>query len=153
MSNTLKDWSTMVAICMTIDTIKCWQLWYAIQRWCNTNIFLTKYEYCHGGEWSGKGKLQSYSNKIISLYKATLDDMIRAFMQIAIYKAWLKGDLMGKVSIWLPWNLKRLPSVVIHRCWMMPWRQKMLTPWIVLWRASKFFGSTKQKLDMPPSVD
>ena len=30
------------------------------------------------------------------LYEATVDNMIRAFMQIANYRAWFKGGLDGK---------------------------------------------------------
>ena len=40
--------------------------------------------------------LQNTNNKIIYLYEIAMDDMIRAFMQIANYWTWLKGDSNGK---------------------------------------------------------
>ena len=46
--------------------------------------------------------LKKYDTKRICLYKATMDDMIDVFIQIANYKAWLKGVLMVKVLIWHP---------------------------------------------------
>ena len=46
--------------------------------------------------------LQQSGNKMTCLYEATVDDMIHAFMQIANYRAWLKGVLMVKVLIQHP---------------------------------------------------
>jgi hypothetical protein len=43
--------------------------------------------------------LQQSGNKMICLYEATVDNMIRAFIQIANYWTWLKGGLMVKVLI------------------------------------------------------
>ena len=40
--------------------------------------------------------LQQSGNKMICLYEATVDDMIRVFMQIGNYRTWLKGELDGK---------------------------------------------------------
>ena len=40
--------------------------------------------------------LQQSGNKMICLYEATVDDMIRAFMQIANYQTWLKWGFDGK---------------------------------------------------------
>ena len=40
--------------------------------------------------------LQQSGNKMTCLYEATVDDMIRAFIQIANYWAWLKEGLHGK---------------------------------------------------------
>src|ERR1700737_618984 len=40
--------------------------------------------------------LQQFGNKITCLYKATVDDLICAFMQIANYMLWLRGGSAGK---------------------------------------------------------
>ena len=40
--------------------------------------------------------LQQSGNMMTCLYAATVDDLIRAFMQITSYRAWLKGGTSGK---------------------------------------------------------
>ena len=40
--------------------------------------------------------LQQSGNKMTCLYEATVDDLIRAFMQIANYRSWLRGGSTGK---------------------------------------------------------
>ena len=53
--------------------------------------------------------LQQSSNKMTCLHETTVDDMIRAFMQIANYWAWLKGELDGKGPDYASLKLKATP--------------------------------------------
>ena len=39
---------------------------------------------------------QQSGNTINCLYEATFDDLMRAFMQTTLYRAWLKGGRSGK---------------------------------------------------------
>ena len=46
--------------------------------------------------------LQQSNNKMTCIYEAIVNDLIRAFMQIANYRSWLKGDLLVNARIWRP---------------------------------------------------
>ena len=50
--------------------------------------------------------LQQSGNKMISLYGATVDDIIRAFMQISNYRTWLKEGSHGKGPDWASLKFK-----------------------------------------------
>ena len=63
--------------------------------------------------------LQQFGNKMTCLYEATVDDMIRAFMQIANYQTWLKGGSDGKGHDLASLNSKRLLGVENKKCWLM----------------------------------
>ena len=53
---------------------------------------------CYLAETVHNEWLQQSGNKMICLYEATVDDMFRAFMQIANYSAWSKRGSNGKGS-------------------------------------------------------
>lgn len=65
--------------------------------------------------------LQHIGNKIIYLYKATMDIMICAFMQITKYWTWLKGVSNGKGldSVSLKLEAVTMSGYPIN-CWLMP---------------------------------
>ena len=50
--------------------------------------------------------LQQSGNKMTCLYETIVDDLIRAFMQIANYKSWLRGGSTGKGPDFASFKLK-----------------------------------------------
>ena len=68
--------------------------------------------------------LQQSGTKMTCLYEATLDNMIRFFMQIANYRTWLvkrsDGKKKKKKKIQCPRNSQQLACVEIQKCWLMP---------------------------------
>ena len=51
---------------------------------------------CNLGETMHNKWLQQSGNKMICLYKARMDDLIRAFRKIADYRLWLRDDSADK---------------------------------------------------------
>jgi hypothetical protein len=98
--------------------------------------------------------LQQSGNKMICMYKAIVADMIRVFMQIANYRAWLKGGSHGKgpnsASLKLNAAAKcRDPKKLVDAMKCFPGAEDVNTTL----EGSELFGSTKRKLNMPPGVD
>lgn len=56
----------------------------------------TKRPTCNLAKMVDNKQLQQSGNKMNWLYIATMDDLIRAFMQIVNYRAWLKGGSTRK---------------------------------------------------------
>ena len=53
---------------------------------------------CNLGETMHNKWLQQSGNKMNCLYEATMDNLIRAFMEIANYRLWLRGGSIDKGS-------------------------------------------------------
>ena len=86
------------------------------------------------------------------LYEATVDNMIRAFMQITNYRAWLKGGLDGKGPDFASLKLK-----AASRCGDLKKLVDTIKSYLgaegaktkdCALEGSELFGSTKQKLNM-----
>ena len=98
--------------------------------------------------------LQQSGNKMICLYEATMDDLIRAFIQIVNYRSWLRGGPTGKGLDSASLKLK-----VAARCGDLklladamksyPGAEDLNTKDCAL-KGSELFGSTKRKFDLPP---
>ena len=101
--------------------------------------------------------LQQSGNKMTCLYEATVDDMIRAFMQIANYRAWLKGGSHGKGPDSASLKLKAAarcgdPKILVDAMKSYPGAKDVNIRDCAL-EGSQLFGSTKRKLNMPPGAD
>lgn len=86
-----------------------------------------------------------------------MDDLICAFMQIAIYNLWLKGGSTGKGLVSASLKIKvvvryRDPKILTEAmvCFT---RAKDLNTRDWALKGLELFGSTKQKLDLPSNVD
>ena len=99
--------------------------------------------------------LRQSRNMIICLYEEIVDDLIRAFMQIANCKLWLRGGSTGKgldsmslkVATWYG-NPKLLVDAIKSYLGV----EDLYTGDCAL-EGFEFFGSTKQKLNVPLGVD
>ena len=92
-----------------------------------------------------------------SLHEATMDDMIRAFMQIANYRAWLKRGLDGRGMDYASLKLKAVvrcgdPKILVDAMKSYSGAEGTNTRNCAL-EGSELFGSTKRKLNLPPGVD
>ena len=101
--------------------------------------------------------LQQSGNKVTCLYKATVDDMIRVFMQIANYRTWLKGGSDGKGLDSASLKLKatarcRDPKMLANAMKAYQGPKDVNTKDNAL-EGSEFFGSTKRKLNLPHGAD
>ena len=101
--------------------------------------------------------LQQSGNKMTCLYEATVDDMIRAFMQIANYRTWLKGGSDGKGPDSASLKLKAAarcgdPKMLADAMKSYPGAEDVNTRDCAL-EGSELFGSTKRKLNLPPGAD
>lgn len=88
------------------------------------------------------------------LYEATVDDMIRAFMQITSYRSWLKGGKGGKGPDRAELRLRHAqrsgdPKLIAEAVNSYPGAEDLLTKKGGL-EGAEIFGSTKRKLDLPP---
>ena len=91
------------------------------------------------------------------LYEATVDDMIRAFMQIANYRSWLKGGSSGKGPYQTSLKLKAAahtgdPKLLAEAMRSYPGAEDLNTRSCAM-EGSELFGSTKRKLDLPPGSE
>ena len=101
--------------------------------------------------------LQQSGNKMTCLYEATVDDLIRAFMQIANYRSWLKGGSTGKGPDSASLKLKVVamcgdPKLQADAMKSFPGLEGLNTMDCIL-EGSELFRSTKRKLDLPPGLD
>ena len=101
--------------------------------------------------------LQQSGNKMTCMYEATVDDMIRAFMQIANYRAWLKGGSHDKGHDLASAKLKAAakcgdPKHLVDAMKSFPGAEDVNTRDCAL-EGSELFGSTKRKLNIPPGAD
>ena len=101
--------------------------------------------------------LQQSGNKMICLYEATVDDMIRVFMQIANYRTWLKGGYDGKGPDSASLKLKAAtmygdPKMLVDAMKSYPGAKDVNTRYCAL-EGSELFGSTKRKSNLPPGAD
>ena len=101
--------------------------------------------------------LQHSGNKMTCLYEATMDNMIRTFMQIANYRAWLKGELDGKSPDFASLKLKAVArrgdsKMLADAMKSYPGVEDANTRDCAL-EGSKLFGSTKRKFNLPPGAN
>ena len=101
--------------------------------------------------------LQQSGNKMTFLYEATVDNMIRAFMQIANYSAWLIGGSNGKGFDSVSLKLKTAtmcedPKMLIDTMKSYPGAEDVNTRDSAL-EGSELCGSTKRKVNLLPGVD
>ena len=101
--------------------------------------------------------LQQSGNKMTCLYETTVDDMIRAFMQTANYRAWLKGGLHGKGPDFASLKLKATarcgdPKILVDAMKFYPGVEGANTRDCVL-EGPELFGSTKRKLNLLPGAN
>jgi hypothetical protein len=112
---------------------------------------------CNLAETMHNKWLQQSGNKMTCLYEATVDDLIRAFMQIANYRSWLRGGFTGKGPDFASLKLKVAarcgdPKLLADAMKSYPGVEDLNTRDCAL-EGSELFGSTKRKLDMPPDAD
>ena len=98
--------------------------------------------------------LQQSGNKMTCLYETTIYDLIRAFMQIANYRSWLRGGSTGKGIDFASLKLKAVarcgyPKLLADAMKSYAGAEDLNTKDCAL-EGSQLFGSIKQKLDMPP---
>ena len=91
--------------------------------------------------------LQQFGNNMTCLYETTVDDLIRAFMQIANYKSWLKGGFTGKGLDFASLKLKvdariRDPKLLANAMKSYSGLEDLNTKDCAL-EGSELFGSTK----------
>ena len=99
---------------------------------------------------------QQFGNKITCLYKATVDDLICAFMQIANYMLWLRGGSAGKGLDTASLNLNVVimcgdPKLLAEAMKSYPGVEDLNTRNCAL-KGFELFGSTKRKLNLPPGA-
>lgn len=87
------------------------------------------------------------------LYEATVDDIIRVFMQIANYRLRLKGGSLGKGHDHMSLELKAIahigdPTLLVEAMSSTPRADDLNIGKNVL-EGCELFGSTKRKLDWP----
>lgn len=101
--------------------------------------------------------MQQVGNKMTCLYEATMEDMIRAFMQIVNYRSWLKRGFNSED----PNSVLMKPKVVAqvwrslatnggHEILAGCWRPKQHG---LCLGGSELFDSTKQKFNLPSGQD
>ena len=98
--------------------------------------------------------LQQSGNTMTCLYEATVDDLVRAFMQITSYRFWLKGGKGGKGPDKSELRLRHAqrsgdPKLIAEAVNSYPGAADLLTKKGGL-EGAEIFGSTKRKLDLPP---
>ena len=91
------------------------------------------------------------------LYEVTMDGLIRAFMQIANYRSWLRGGYAGKGPESVSLKLKVVamcgdPKLLAEAMKSYQGAEDLYTRDCAL-EGSKFFRYTKQKLDMQPGAN
>ena len=91
------------------------------------------------------------------LYETTVNDMIRAFMQITNYPAWLKGELHGKGPDSASLKLKATarcgdPNMLANAMKSYPRAKGANTRYCVL-EGSELFGSTIRNFNLLPGAD
>ena len=101
--------------------------------------------------------LQQSNNKMVFLYEAKVDDMIRVFMQIVNYHAWLKGgsDSKGLNLVFLKLITHVIcgdPKMLADTMKSYPGAEDVNTRDCAL-KGSELFGPTKRKINLPLGVD
>ena len=101
--------------------------------------------------------LQQSGNKMTCLYEAIVDNLIRAFMHIANYRSWLKGDSTSKGPNSTSLKLKATarcgdPKLLVDAMKSYMGVEDLNTRDYTL-EGSELFRSTKWKLDLPPRAD
>jgi len=91
------------------------------------------------------------------LYEATVNVLIRAFMQIANYRSWLRGGSTGKGPDFVSLKLKVVgrcedPKLLADAMNSYPSAEDLNTKDCAL-EGSELFVSTKRKLNLPPGAD
>jgi hypothetical protein len=112
---------------------------------------------CNLAETMHNKWLQQSGNKMTCLYQATVDDLICAFMQIANYRSWLRGGSTGKGLDSASLKLKAVarcgdPKLLADAMKSYLGAEDLNRRDCAL-EGSELFGSTKQKLDLPPGAD
>ncbi len=97
--------------------------------------------------------LMQSGNSMESVYEATVEDLIRAFMQITNYRAWLKGGQSGKGPDQATLKLRAAasskdPKLISEAMKTFPGAEDFPIHDTPL-EGSEIFGSTKRKLNMP----
>jgi hypothetical protein len=100
---------------------------------------------------------QQSGNHGDNLFAATYDDKIRAFMQMTNYRTYTKGNLLkiGLSRQELKIRVARRsgdPKKIVDTFSQLP-NMEGVTARILHLKGKETFGSTKQKLDLPPSDD
>ena len=98
--------------------------------------------------------LQESGNQMTCLYKATVDDFIRAFMQTTNYKMYLKGGRSGKGPDKAELRLQATQisgdaEMITKVLSSFPGIEDLITKPRGL-ESAKIFGSSKRKLDLSP---
>lgn len=96
-------------------------------------------------------------NKMTCPYEATIHDMIRAFMQITNYRAWLKGGKGGTGPSSTALKLKAAmrsgdPNLLAEVMKTIPGAEDLPLMNSGL-EGAEIFGSTKRKLNLPPGSE
>ena len=91
------------------------------------------------------------------VYEATVDDLIRAFMQTTNYRTYLKGGRSGKGPDKAELKLRAAqksgdPEMIAKVVNSYPGAEDLITKPRGL-EGAEIFGSTKRKLDLPPGSD
>ena len=98
--------------------------------------------------------LQQSGNQMTCLYEATVDDLIRAFIQTTNYRTYLKGGRLGKDPDKAKLTLRAAQrsedaEVIAKVLSSFPGAEDLITKPHGL-EGAEIFGSSKRKLDLPP---
>ena len=101
--------------------------------------------------------LMQSGNTMECIYEATMDDMVRAFMQITNSREWLKGGQRGKGSDQAALKLRAAansgdPKLIAAAMKSFPGAKDLPNHPIIL-EGVEIFGSTKRKLNLPPGSE
>jgi hypothetical protein len=112
---------------------------------------------CNLSETTHNKWLQQSGNHGNNLFAATCDDKIRAVMQMTNYRAYLKGKASGTCPSKQELKLRAArcsgdPKKIKEALSQLP-RLEVATTRIPHLEGEEIFGSTKRKLDLPPSDD
>jgi hypothetical protein len=112
---------------------------------------------CNLSETAHNKWLQQSGNHVNDLFDATCDDKIRAAIQMINYVAYLKGKASGTGLSKQELKLRAAkrsgdPKKIEEALSQLP-EVEMVTTRIPHMEGEEIFGSTKRKLDLPPSDD
>jgi hypothetical protein len=98
--------------------------------------------------------LQQFGNCGNDLFAVTCNDKIRAIMQMTNYRAYLKGNSSGTSPSRQALKLRMAkcsgdPKKIAKALSQLP-GVEVASTWIPHLKGKEIFGSTKQKLDLPP---
>jgi hypothetical protein len=127
---------------------------------CSQDMMIKGYEEiptCNLAKTSHNKWLQQIGNKITCLYKAKMDSMICAFMQIANYWTWLTGGSNGNGLDLVSLEVKVVtmsghPKMLVNAM-KFYLRQKKLTTKTVHWRVQVVWVHQTKIPTLPPGVN